>query len=174
MNVAVREMVLSDIPQVVDYWANASEAFLTGMGIDFSKLPSPDMLAQMLEKQIALPYEQKQSYALIWLLNEQAVGHSCVNEIKYGDVATMHLHLWASDLRQKGNGTELVKLGLPFFFDNLKLQTLYCEPYAKNPAPNKTLSKVGFKFIKTYETTPGSVNFMQEVNQWKLTRKDLG
>jgi hypothetical protein len=45
---------------------------------------------------------------------------------------------------------------------------LYCEPYALNPAPNKTLEKLGFKFLKTYTTIPGWINFEQEVNLWEL------
>jgi len=173
MNLAVREIELVDIPRVVDYWMNASDEFLIGMGVDLSKMPSRDALTQMLKSQIALPYNQKQSYALIWLVNNQAVGHSNVNNIKYGEIATMHLHLWTSDLRQKGIGTQLVKLGIPFFFKNLKLDILICEPYAQNSAPNKTLLKVGFEFIKTYETIPGSLNFLQEVNQYKLTKKSF-
>lgn len=81
----------------------------------------------------------------------------------------MHLHLWNTNTRQKGIGTKLVKKSLPFFFNNLKLQTLYCEPYVLNIAPNKTLEKVGFKFDKKYITTPGSINFEQEVNRWFMS-----
>ena len=173
MSLEVREMEKADIPHLVDYWMNASDDFLIGMGVDLAKMPSADELAQMLEKQVDLPYHQKQSYALIWLNNNQPVGHSNVNNIEFENIATMHLHLWVSDLRQKGHGTEFVKLGIPFFFKNLELKTLYCEPYAKNPAPNKTLSKIGFEFVKTYKTIPGSLNFLQEVNRWKLTRNSF-
>jgi RimJ/RimL family protein N-acetyltransferase len=60
----------------------------------------------------------------------------------------MHLHLWYPDKRIKGMGVQLVKKSLPYFFNNLHLKTLYCEPYALNPAPNKTLPKVGFEFVK--------------------------
>ena len=44
------------------------------------------------------------------------------------------------------------------------LENLYCEPYALNLAPNGTLLKLGFKLVKQYETTPGSINFYQKVN----------
>lgn len=82
----------------------------------------------------------------------------------------MHLHMWDRSNRKKGLGTELLRTSIPFFFENLKLKTLWCEPFAKNPAPNHTLLKIGFKFIKKYETTPGPINLLQEVCQYKMTK----
>lgn len=81
----------------------------------------------------------------------------------------MHLHLWKNDLRKTGLGTELVKMTLFYFFEKLNLKILYCEPSALNPAPNKTLKKTGFEFVKEYITTPGFLNFEQKVNLWELT-----
>ncbi len=36
------------------------------------------------------------------------------------------------------------------------------------PTPNWTLPKIGFCLVKTYTTTPGFLNFEQEVNQWEM------
>jgi RimJ/RimL family protein N-acetyltransferase len=90
----------------------------------------------------------------------------------FGEQAYMHLHLWNSGFRQKGSGAILVQKSLPYFFENLKLKTLYCEPYTLNPAPNKTLEKIGFELVKTHVTIPGTLNFEQEVHLWKLTREN--
>ena len=35
-------------------------------------------------------------------------------------------------------------------------------------------AKAGFKYIKTYETTPGPLNFLQPVNRWLLELDELG
>ena len=48
------------------------------------------------------------------------------------------------------------------------LLKLFSQPYALNPAPNRTLQKVGFKYLKTYETTPSWINFRQPVTLWLL------
>jgi len=80
----------------------------------------------------------------------------------------MHLHLWNKDVRKKGYGTRFVKLSLPYFFGNYQLKKLFCEPYALNPAPNKTLEKAGFEFIKEYTTIPGFINFEQPVCLWEM------
>lgn len=68
-------------------------------------------------------------------------------------------------------GAHFVKLTIPFYFNNFHLQTLYCEPYALNPAPNKTLPKAGFEFVKDYVCVPGWLNFEQMVNLWQMTRE---
>ncbi len=170
MNTQVRELTLSDISLIADYWTQASPEHLLGMGADPAKLPPRDHFIEMLSGQLALPYDQKAALALIWLLDEVPVGHCNVNQIQFGDRANMHLHLWKPISRQRGLGTELVSKSIPVFFEKLALNTLYCEPYALNPAPNKTLSKVGFTFVKKYLTIPGSINFEQEVIQWKMER----
>lgn len=171
LELSVREIKNEDIDLIADYWLNAEPDFLTGMGVDLQKLPTRRDLQKMLSQQIETPYQKKNSYALIWLTNGRPVGHSNVNEIEYGNQAKLHLHLWKSDLRQKGMGSELLAKTLPFYFDRLNLQVIWCEPYAKNPAPNRTLARAGFEFEKKYVTTPGSLNFEQEVNRWKLTRE---
>jgi len=170
LNIKVREVQLKDVDLIVDYWLNSDPDFLVSMGVDLTKLPTRNGLSKMLTEQINTPLKSKKSYALIWELNGKQIGHSNVNGIEFGKQATMHLHLWKNDLRKKGFGTELVKKSLPFYFKELELNNLFCEPYTLNPAPNKTLEKVGFEFEKKYMTIPGSLNFKQEVNRWRLTK----
>ena len=67
----------------------------------------------------------------------------------------------------------MVKQSIPHFFEKLKLQTLFCEPAALNPAPNKTLEKIGFKYIKSHTTIPAGWTFEMEVNLWELTLEDF-
>lgn len=172
-NINVREITQQDFNKIADYWLLSNPDFLVRMGVDLQKLPSRYGLINMLKEQLKLPLHLKQSYALIWELDHEPIGHSNVNNIEYGKQATMHLHLWNSNTRKKGFGTELIKKTLPFYFKNLKLKKLICEPYALNPAPNRTLHNVGFHFIKKYTTIPGTLNFEQEVNRWELESSDF-
>jgi hypothetical protein len=43
---------------------------------------------------------------------------------------------------------------------------LFCEPNAFNVAPNRTLQRAGFKYVKTHMTVPGLLNFHQAVTRW--------
>lgn len=171
--ITVREIQSKDIDLIADYWLNSDPDFLVSLGVDLDKRPAREDLQKMLSNQINTDIRQKQSYALIWELDGKPIGHSNVNGIDFGVEATMHLHLWQSENRRKGLGTKLVKKSLPFYFKNLQLQRLICEPYALNPAPNKTLEKVGFTFVKRYTTIPGSLNFEQEVCRWEMSRIDF-
>ena len=169
----VRELREDDISYIVQYWLGSEDDHLVGMGVDLAKMPTEDGLTQMLTSQINLSYPEKQSYCIIWELNGKAIGHCNINKIQFGEEAFMHLHLWNVPTRQKGMGLQLVKMSLPYFFNNYKLRNLFCEPYALNPAPNKTLKKIGFTFVKKHVTIPGSLNFEQEVNRWCLSSKDF-
>jgi RimJ/RimL family protein N-acetyltransferase len=174
MRLSVRPITEPDVPLLVNYWMSADEAYLRSMGADIRLLPSEEQWTAMLLTQIHTPLEEKQSYGLIWLANGQPVGHSNVNKIIFGQEAYMHLHLWKSPLRRSGMGNAFVRMGVPIFFRDLQLQTLYCEPYAHNPAPNKTLAKAGFSFLRSYTGIPGSINFEQEVNVWEIKREVEG
>ncbi len=166
---SVRELQHNDIPLLLNYWYTAQNAFLIGMGVDVSKMPAQDQFKEMLTQQLNTPLEQRKSYCIIWLLEGSPVGHCNTNPTTFGEEAKMHLHLWHSAERKKGTGTAFLNLTLPLFFNKLKLQTLWCEPYALNPAPNRTLEKAGFEFVKKYITTPGFINFEQPVKQWKMS-----
>ena len=169
LTLSVREISTTDIESITNYWTNASDDFLTAMGVDLNKMPQKEFWKEMLSDQLALSYKEKKSYCIIWILNGKETGHSNVNKIIFGEEAYMHLHIWDQSIRQKGLGQNFIKMTLPYFFEKLELKKIYCEPYSLNPAPNKTLIKAGFEFEKKYIPTPGFLNFEQEVNQWVMT-----
>lgn len=170
-SINVRILRDSDILLISKYWLESPKEHLVGMGVDLDKLPSAKDFKEMLNKQLSLDNEHKQSYALIWEIDGNPVGHSNVNKIVHGKEAYMHLHLWDQINRKSGLGLELVKLSVRHFFEVLELDRIISEPYALNIAPNKTLKKAGFKLEKNYKTIPGSINFEQEVSRWILTRE---
>jgi len=172
-NLSARPIALGDVEHLCDYWSNAGDQFLRGMGADPQKMPPREQFRQMLTHQVSLDFKDKQSFATIWELDGQPIGHCNVNKIIFGKEAYMHLHLWNQANRKSGMGQQLVKLSLPWFFDKLQLETLYCEPYALNPAPNKTFEKAGFEFVRSYICIPGTINFEQEVNLWRMERGQL-
>lgn len=173
MDIEVREITNGDILPLVDYWFSATPEFLMAMGVDLNKMITKDQFTEMLNIQILTPYTEKQSFALILWVNGKPVGHCNIGEIVFGHTAKLHLHIWYPDFRNKGIGTEIVKRALPIFFERFKLQSIISEPYALNPGPNSTLPKAGFRLIKTYQTTPGFINFEQMVNQYKINRDEM-
>jgi [ribosomal protein S5]-alanine N-acetyltransferase len=170
-NITIREMTIQDIDHIADYWMKSSGEHLRAMGVDITKIPGRDFFTAMLNEQYHKPLQEKRSYCLIWLLDEQPVGHCNTNPTFFGKEAYMHLHLWNAETRKKGIGYQFLGLSIPKFFETLELNRLISEPYALNPAPNKSLEKIGFVFEREYTTTPGSLNFEQPVKRWVMTRK---
>jgi [ribosomal protein S5]-alanine N-acetyltransferase len=154
---------------ILNYFFDANTAFLKGMGVDPQKLPVREQWRKDFLANTKKADPDKDRFYVTWIYNEQPVGHSNINKIIYGREAFIHLHLWPSTLRKAGLGTQFFRLSAEFFAKRFHLQKIICEPYAENPAPNKTLPKVGFHFIKRYKTIPGPINFEQEVNRYELT-----
>lgn len=168
---SVRHLEMSDHENIVDYFLNADKDFLINLGVDLLKLPAKQEWLDILAANFKLSLEQKKFFYIIWLLDGKPVGHSNINKIVFANEAYMHLHIWLKQTRQQGVGVEFLKLTLPYYFDTFKLKNLFCEPAASNIAPNKTLEKSGFDFVKSYDTIPGWINAYQRVNRWVLTKE---
>jgi RimJ/RimL family protein N-acetyltransferase len=108
--------------------------------------------------------------AAIWLSDGQPVGFSTADKISLGEQANMHLHVTDPDRRHRGIGAECVRCCVDLYFERLQLKRLFCEPNAFNVAPNRTLQRAGFKYLKTHMTVPGPLNFHQAVTRWVIER----
>lgn len=169
MNLTVREWQPHDIENIVDYFYKAEVNYIRGMGADKSKLPAREIWVGELDLEHEKLFQEKGNYYIIWEIDNKAIGHSNINNIKFGKSATMHLHIWNDDHRKSGHGLVFLKQTIPFYFKNFQLEKLICEPYAENPAPNRTLKKLGFELIGRFYTTPGKINFPQWVNRYQMT-----
>lgn len=173
MNIKVREIREKDAEKIVSYFLNAKPKFLKKLGADQSKLPEKQIWVNNIEKDIQREYQHKNAFYIIWLLNDHPVGHSNINNIKFGKSAEMHMHIWSNDVRKSGLGPKFLKQTIPLYFELYKLQTLICEPNSENDAPNKTLKKLGFKLTRSYETFPSPITFKQVVNRYELDRIEV-
>ncbi|RYG62392.1 N-acetyltransferase [archaeon] len=168
----VRELQLEDVAIVDEYWRTRTDEELSGMGVDKDKLLKVN-LATIIRDQLAVPYENKRIYFLIWMEGDKAVGHSNVNKITFCQEAYVHMHLWQPAHRQRGMGTEFVRKSSEWYFDKLQLKVLCCETHALHSAPNRTLARAGFRLSRSFEGTPGMVSLHQPVNVWELTREEF-
>ncbi|MBV8203498.1 MAG: GNAT family N-acetyltransferase [Candidatus Eremiobacteraeota bacterium] len=153
---------------MVDYFVGASDEALLAMGVDRAKLPRrEDWITQALADH-ERPAESRDRFYLAWLLDGEQVGHSSLGNIRPGHQAYLHLHMWRPELRRSGVGTRFLKLSIEFYFKKFDLQRIVCEPYAENAAPNRVLTKLGFRLIGRRRTVPGPFAFEQEVNEYEL------
>lgn len=141
MNRTVRAFEVADIDMMINYFLQADEAFLRGMGVDPGKLPSARDWRQLLLEDFGRPIEHRTFYYVLWQVDDVPVGHSNINKIRYGQEAYMHLHLWQPEQRRQGNGTFFVQASIGHYFEHFRLQTLYCEAES-GPQQNPGQSRV--------------------------------
>jgi RimJ/RimL family protein N-acetyltransferase len=170
VGITVREMRLDEVDLVVDYFHTASPEFLDTLGVDPTRLPEPVVWRQRYADEFEQPIDRRASLLVIWESDEGAVGFSTADKIAYGRHAHMHLHVVDPDRRNRGVGSAAVTATVRLYFDLLRLERIFCEPNAFNVAPNRTLQRVGFDYVKTYRTVPGRLNYHQAVTRWVLER----
>jgi RimJ/RimL family protein N-acetyltransferase len=150
--------------RMVDYFLDADDKFLQGMGVARANLPSrEDWISAALSDHERPNHEKDRAY-LAWIYDGTAIGHSSINKIRIGDEAFIHLHIWVRTQRQRGLGTRFFQLSVARFVEDFSLKRLYCEPHAENPGPNRILQNSGFQLVKRYRTVPGAICFEQDVN----------
>jgi len=169
-DLVVREMELADVAIRIDYFHDASDDHLHTLGVDRARIPSRADWHAFYQRDYARPVDERLAYSLVWLLADEVVGFSSVDQITFGVDAYMHLHILSPTRRRAGMGTEFVRRSTAIYFQTLELQRLFCQPNAFNVAPNRTLQRAGFRYVRTYEATPSPINFPQPVTQWVLER----
>jgi RimJ/RimL family protein N-acetyltransferase len=169
----VRELGPDEMGIRIRYFHGASDEHLQRMGVDRVLLPAPDEWAAAYVADAALPREERTTASLGWELDGEIVGFASLDRITYGDEAFFHLHLLDADRRHRGLGTPFVRLSAVRFVDLFALRRLLSEPNAFNVAPNRTLQRAGFRYVRTHETAPGPFNPLQPVTRWVLDAADL-
>jgi RimJ/RimL family protein N-acetyltransferase len=171
MALTVREMVRSETDIIIEYFQNSTPEHLEMLGVDPTRFPPVGPWRERLHRECELPIDCRAVVLVVWLADDRPVGFSTSDKIAYGEQANMHLHVIEPERRNRGLGAECVRRSVDIYFDRLKLKRLFCEPNAFNVAPNRTLQKAGFKYLKTHMTVPGPFNFHQAVNRWVIERE---
>ncbi|HEX7134402.1 MAG TPA: hypothetical protein VF228_17645 [Iamia sp.] len=173
MELTVRELLPDEMGIRIQYFHGASDEHLVRMGVDRALLPAPDVWAAAYAADAVLPREERTTASLGWELDGEVVGFASLDRITYGDEAFFHLHLLDADRRHRGLGAPFVRLSAARFVELFALRRLLSEPNAFNVAPNRTLQRAGFRYVRTHETAPGPFNPHQPVTRWVLDTADL-
>src|SRR5215467_6850344 len=166
----VRPLAREDFDGFIAYFTRASQADAERMGLAIDKVPSPAQLRSDLEAMIATPVDRLRSFVLAWCIDGKTVGHSSLKDIVWGDVGSMHLHMWRADLRGKGYGPRLFCLSALDFYDRFNLKRIMCEPKADNPMANRMLQRIGFPLVLTHVAASSELSVVCELNRYEIPR----
>jgi RimJ/RimL family protein N-acetyltransferase len=173
MDLSVRELGAEEIGIRVRYFHEASDEHLALMGADRARFPTPEEWIATYVDDMARPTEERQLCTLGWVLDGDVVGFASLDRITYGDEGRFHLHILQPERRQRGLGVPFVRLSATRFVEMFALRRVVSEPNAFNTAPNRTLQRAGWRYDRTYVTTPGPINVEQPVTRWVLDATDL-
>lgn len=160
-----------DYERMIAYFLGADRPYLEGMGVDPARLPDRDAWLSRLLPDLQRQDQDKQAFYVSWRCDDVVIGHSNINRIRYAQDAYAHLHIWHPKWRKASLGTELFRRSVNLFLERFRLARLYCEPFAHNPAPNRVLTRLGFRLLETYRTVPGAIAFEQEVSRYVIERQ---
>ena len=169
-DLSIREMCPADSHIKIDYFHSCSGEMLDLMGIDGSLLPTRADWMVFYEEDALRPIDLRRDYSLLWLLDDEAIGFSSVNNIEFGVEANMHLHMAKPSRRAGGLGKQFVRLSTERYFNVLDLQRIYVEPKATNVPPNRVAQATGFRYVQSRLFVPGLINTEQITTQWVLDR----
>ena len=170
MSLVVREMRVDEVGLIIDYFHGSAPEHLEVLGVDPARLPDRDRWRARYEHDYVQQRPERVTMLVLWALDGAAVGFSTCDRIVYGEHAFMHLHIVDPARRAVGLGAAAVARSVDLYFEELALQRLFCEPNAFNVAPNRTLQRVGFQYVKTHMTVPGPLNYHQAVTRWQFER----
>src|SRR5271163_4074813 len=168
MSLVVREMTVDEVDLLIDYFHRSTPEHLQMLGVDPARLPAREDWRAAYLADYRRPLQERSSLLVMWELDGVAIGFSTADKITYGEQAHMHLHITDPERRRSGIGSECVRATADLYFEVLALERLFCQPNAFNMAPNRTLQRAGFRYVKTYETVPGALNHHQAVTLWVL------
>ena len=88
MTLTVREMTLPETGIIIDYFQGATPEYLEMLGVDPTRLPTPEGWRERFQRHFALPVEKRIALLVIWMSGDSAIGYSTSDKIVHGERAT--------------------------------------------------------------------------------------
>src|SRR4029453_11453424 len=171
MDLSVRPLTAEHFDGFINYWLGLSQAEIERLGVATDRLPSAARMRSDLEAMVAAPDNRVRNFVLAWCINGEAIGHSSLKDIVWGDSGSIHLHMWRADLRGKGHGAHLFCLAAVDFYERFRLKRIVCEPKAENQAPNRLLQRIGFPLISTRIGRSSELSTLCKLNRYDIVRE---
>lgn len=173
--IALRDLLESDIPLLLDYWYGSDPAYFEAMGVDLGRMPPKDAFERTLRDKIranSAPGRPPLNVVIV-TYEGRPVGFHTVNPVIPGDHGIFHAHLIAPEMRGRGLGQHSYRLAARLFIDRFDLRKIVFKTPAQNPGPNRVKEKLGIRCGG--EETLRDFNILRDgllVRVWELTREE--
>src|SRR5262245_11046297 len=126
LDVSVRDMEISDLPKVLDYWFRSPPGFVEAMGVDWAKMPAEAQMKDHLSRRLMVNQQLPKSKlnALTISAAGRAIGFHTLVPVTEGECGVFHAHIWDSEIRRQGVAYQSYPLACLLFFERFNLQKI--------------------------------------------------
>lgn len=144
-DVRLRDLALDDLDAYVEYWHDPANTALDALGIDRSKVYPAKKMREMLALTIAsnAKLERSQQPIVCIVFRGRTVGVHDLTDLRPGDSAVMHAHIWNREFRGRGIGLVSYVKALELYFERFDLRTVRFETPKSNAGANRIKEKLG-------------------------------
>lgn len=137
-----------DVPRIVDYWHQSDEKFLMSMGVDLTKLQSPDITAAKFIESVPANRSETSRITLTFKHDDKLVGYTNVNFNQDG-IGFGHVHIIDPAYRQVGFVARFFEDAINVYKKEFGVRHLRFQTNKENRRINRYLEKLGYEIAET-------------------------
>ncbi len=169
---ALRDLGEDDLDHIVRFWYTSGDEFLEFIGIDRSRLGTPEHTRERFGRAIWKGDSNQPNVGFAITVDGDFAGYTLLNryapEINYS-----HWHITNPALRKAGLSTALYPYRIKTYFDSVSMERLIHQTRTRNIAVNRMLDK----YVPVAETrhieNPDGVALPGEFHLRYVCRKDI-
>jgi RimJ/RimL family protein N-acetyltransferase len=172
----LREIELADVEHIVDYWHGTDPALLAPLGVDLSKLRSPEATRARFRAMVPAAQEADappcSSRAVVLCYGGKVVAYSNLN-IKSPQDAILHFHVVANKgPRVKALAYLLFPRVLRLFFDETGLDRITLQTATVNRHVGRLLAAFGLRPKRVHLDVPDGLARPGEFDVYEISREE--
>jgi hypothetical protein len=168
----LRDLDSGDIGAIVQFWYESGDEFLKLLGVDRSRLGTPQNTEKRFLAAIPTGDPEQQSFAFAITVNDRFCGYTLLN--RYAPhINYSHWHITDPSLRQSGLSTAIYPHRIKTYFDLVPMDRLIHQTRTSNIGVNRMLDRYVPIAETRYIEHPDGVALPGEFHLRYVFRKDI-
>jgi hypothetical protein len=168
----LRDLDPGDIDAIVQFWYESGDEFLKLLGVDRSRLGTPEDTKKRFFAAIPTGDPDQQSIAFAITVNDRLCGYTLLNRYS-PEVNYSHWHITDPGLRGLGLSTALYPHRIKTYFDSVPMDRLIHQTRTSNVGVNRMLDRYVPIGETRYIEHPDGVALPGEFHLRYVFRKDI-
>ncbi len=140
----IRDIEERDVEPLVQYWHHSPPAFLKSLGVDLSKLKTPEETRRRFQESIPRGAAPRSCVSYIVESEKTLIAYTNLN-VHALDEAYAHFHVLAASVRARAVCYVLFPKGMQIFFDTVPVNKIFFQTSPENQNVKRMLESFGLK-----------------------------